>query len=762
MNSEAHGNVSGGKFPRFSIVIPTDGRATALRNTLECLRFIDYPCFEVCVVYGPTSDGTCELLEKYNGEVKVAACPERNINMARNIGIALSAGEIVAFIDDDGFAEPEWLRDLEEALRDPLVAGAGGVVYDHTGAKPQYLYSSANRLGQADWKRQMPAAEFNFPFSFNFPYLQGTNCAFRRSALLAIGGFDEEYEFYLEETDLCCRLVDAGFLIRQLPRALVHHKFLPSEIRNEHRVTRRRYVVLKNKIYFSLINNRGHYGLDQAIRDAVGFIDDHERDVQHHIQNGRMEPEDQCTFRSDVERAWEVGLRRGLSGQRRLLQKETLSRHATNYLEYPRPCPSAGRRTFVYISNEYPPDRMYGGIGRFVHQLARDSAALGYHVHVLSGGQDHDRVDFEDGVWVHRLCPQVAAAPPPADLEVPSHIWARAMTMKGALDGIAAKRQVTAVCAPIWDCEGAALLDDGRFPLVTSLQTTLRSWLSSNPELAADPSFKDFARQMLVLEARIILNSNGIFAISRAIVEEIECGYGLRMDRSRVTFIPLGLEDWTNLPSDSPPLLPSGALRLLFVGRLEGRKGIDVLLGAAKHVLVRHPHVHLDIAGNDAIPGPGGRPWRLLFEEDREADPIRARITFHGEVTEARLRGLYRDCDVVVNPSRFESFGLMLVEGMMFGKPVIGCRAGGMVEVVEDGKTGLLAEAGDIPSLEGCLDRLIEDAELRARLGAAGRARYEKYFTAERMTAEVVAFLSHIRASWSGTPGSLATADSIR
>src|SRR5580704_9930754 len=146
MNSEA--DVNGEKSPRFSIVIPTDGRATALRNTLECLRFIDYPSFEVCVVYGPTSDGTCELLEKYNGEVKVAACPERNANMARNIGIALSAGEIVAFIDDDGVAEPEWLGDLEQAFRDPLVAGAGGVVYDHTGAKPQYLYSSA-KIGRA-------------------------------------------------------------------------------------------------------------------------------------------------------------------------------------------------------------------------------------------------------------------------------------------------------------------------------------------------------------------------------------------------------------------------------------------------------------------------------------------------------------------------------------------------------------------------------------------------------------------------------------
>jgi glycogen(starch) synthase len=94
----------------------------------------------------------------------------------------------------------------------------------------------------------------------------------------------------------------------------------------------------------------------------------------------------------------------------------------------------------------------------------------------------------------------------------------------------------------------------------------------------------------------------------------------------------------------------------------------------------------------------------------------------------------------------------MLVEGMMFGKPVVGCRAGGMVEVVEEEKTGLLAEPGDIPSLEACLNRLIEDAELRARLGVAARARYEKYFRADRMTAEVVTFLSRIGNSRSRKP----------
>jgi glycogen(starch) synthase len=740
---------------RFSVVICTDGRAHSLRNTLESLRFLDYARFEVCVVHGPTADGTRELLVEYAGRVKVAACPQRNLSMARNIGIALAAGEIVAFIDDDGLAEPEWLDHLEAAFLDPSVGGAGGVVYDHTGSSPQYWYSSANRLGRADWARATPADEFNFPFSFNIPYVQGTNSAFRRDALIAIGGFDEEIEFYLDETDVCCRMVDAGYQIRQLPNAVVHHKFLPSAIRNENRVTRNLYPIIKNKIYFSLVNNRGHCSLDQVIRDGLDFIEAHEKDLRLHVENSRLLPEDLDTYRNDVERAWKIGLARGLSGERRLLSEQTLHDFATDFLVYPRPQPADGRRTFVYISQEYPPGRM-GGIGRFVHQLALSGAAAGHHIHVLTRGEGHDRVDFEDGVWVHRLIASAEVGSPPAGLTVPVQIWANAATMAAALNEIAAKRHITAVCAPIWDCEGIASLIEGRFPVVTSLQTTLRNWLASKNELAGNSTFmKEFGDPMLALEAHVMLESDGIFAISRAIVEEIERGYGIQMRRDRLAVIPLGLDDWTELEADPPQAVPKDSLRLLFVGRLEERKGIDILFEAAKRVLGRYGNVYLDIAGNDQIPGPDGVSWRARFEKDTQADSIRERVIFHGEVTEAQLRGLYNACDILVAPSRFESFGLMLVEGMMFGKPVIGCRAGGMVEVVEEGVTGLLAEPGDVASLEACLVRLIEEAQLRQQFGSAGRARYERSFTAERMTGEVNAFLHRVGEAWHSAHGSV-------
>jgi glycosyltransferase involved in cell wall biosynthesis/GT2 family glycosyltransferase len=703
---------------------------------------LDGPAFEVCVVYGPTEDGTAEVLSEWNGRIKVGRNPDHNLSISRNIGIAMAAGEVVAFVDDDGLPEPEWLSQILLAFEDPKVAGAGGIVMDHTGARPQYLYSSANRLGNADWQRDTPADSYNFPLSFNIPYVQGTNSAFRRDALLAIGGFDEEFEFYLDETDVCCRLVDAGWLIRQLPAAVVHHKFLPSASRTADRVTHLLYPVLKNKLYFSLVNNCGHYPVRHAIEDMTAFVQAQESGLRHHIEAGRLPSSALEAFWRDVDRAWAVGLERGLSGRRRLLQTDLLGRDAVAFLEFPRPSPDGGREVVVLASQEYPPDRV-GGIGRHVRDLAHAVAWLGHHVCVLTLGEHHDRIDFEDGVWVHRVVTRCDSAPP--DFFVPPHIWARSATVLQTLIGIANRRHVTAVHAPIWDCEGAAVLFHGGFPLVTGLHTSLKLWLDSHPHYAGDFEYqRTFAQPVIELEKRLLLDSDAIHANSKAILFSIARAYRIVLRDDRVKIIPHGMADWSNLPATAPVPIPEGSVRLLFVGRLEARKGIDVLLDVLPRLLAGHPRLHVDIVGNDEIPGPDGRSYRVAFEAVASAD-VRARVRFSGEVTDEQLRGFYQACDVFVAPSRFESFGLVLVEAMMFGKPAVACRTGGMIEVAEEGRTALLAEPGDSASLVECLERLIRDPLLRRWLGSNARERYERHFTPGAMAEGVVALLRQAR-----------------
>jgi glycosyltransferase involved in cell wall biosynthesis len=187
--------------------------------------------------------------------------------------------------------------------------------------------------------------------------------------------------------------------------------------------------------------------------------------------------------------------------------------------------------------------------------------------------------------------------------------------------------------------------------------------------------------------------------------------------------------DRANSAHERPPR-DDGAVELLFVGRLEPRKGIDTLLDAGIDLLRERPRARLRLAGADnpyATDDP--RPYAERVDARLAGEPdVRSRIVFEGEVSDERLDQLLAEADVFCAPSRYESFGLINVEAMMFARPVVSSRAGGIPEVVADGETGILVEVDDAGGLRDAMRRLVDDADLRARMGAAGRRRFEREF----------------------------------
>lgn len=721
-------------YPTFSIVINTLNRAQVLQKTLESFRWLKYSGeFEVVIVNGPSIDNSDEIITPWLPNVRAGKCDVANLSVSRNMGICMAQGDIIAFIDDDAIPEPEWLAQLAEAYSDPMVGAVGGLVYNHTGYDFQYKYCLVDRFGNADLSLPGPTPHLSFPKSARFPHLLGCNSSFRRSALLEIGGFDEEYEYFLDETDVCLRIVDAGYIITQLPHAYVHHKYAPSNIRGENKVVRYRYPIIKNKIYFTLKHAREFYSLDRVLQEHQSFIQNQRNEVNWAASEKLISESDVIAFNNDLERALEVGLKRGIEGvaDGAMIDPEKLEKYSGQFIPF-NPITNENCKTVVLVSRDFPPNHG-GGIATFTKDLAEALAVEGNIIHVITQSLDINRVDFENGIWIHRMVMrEVARAPDAVKLNIPQHIWNWSATALNEARRIATHRSIDVIEAPIWDCEGVAFLLDGQWPLVTSLQTTLHFWLDSHPERRCDEEWmQSFGFPMLAMEKEIMLRSNAIRSISSAIRRDIECAYGFSFEDYKVCITPLGMPYEETLSSIRTL---DDLITVLFVGRLEFRKGIDVLLAAIPRVLDKNPKVRFRILGDDTLLKPGGSvTYKEEFLSTNIGQSWSDQVQFEGRVSGDILRSAYKTCDIFVAPSRFESFGLVFLEAMREGKPVIGCQAGGMPEVISKNVNGLLVQPGDAEVLTEAILHLAESEELRTTMGDAGRKIFLKKFTSKCM-----------------------------
>lgn len=209
-----------------SVIIVSRHRPAALQRAITALRQQDHGNFELIVVADPVAvAGVAQDIKKisFDGE---------NIAVARNLGSAAAASDIVAFIDDDAVAEPTWLSRLTAPFADPEVKASTGFVRGRNGISWQWRACEVDHLGQ-DHPIEINDLTLRQSTSRRAVKTQGTNCAFRADALRVIGGFDPAYRFYLDEADVNLRL---ACLTAIVPDAQVHHSYLGSARRRDDRM----------------------------------------------------------------------------------------------------------------------------------------------------------------------------------------------------------------------------------------------------------------------------------------------------------------------------------------------------------------------------------------------------------------------------------------------------------------------------------------------------------------------------------------------
>lgn len=378
------------------------------------------------------------------------------------------------------------------------------------------------------------------------------------------------------------------------------------------------------------------------------------------------------------------------------------------------------------ITPELPP-YVRGGIGTYVQALARGFAERGHEV-TVAGPQIHpeERIDHDWGRsfsygpslpvgWLRnkrRLFWRLSRLYPAANI-AQAALATRNFLKKHGQD-------FDVVEISNWPGHGAFLPRIG-CPYVTRM---------SSPGVACGlptESMSTWYERRTCRAARLIL------AHSEAMLQEGQSLYGLGATPAKV--IHLGLPDLAS-PGQPPP---GDDLHVVYIGRAEDRKGTDLLIQALSRVMPRWPRLHLTLIS------------RNLDRYCDERESLRAswrglqatcsgRITLRADVDEAEKNRAIACSHWMIVPSRFESFGLVAVEAMRLGTPVLGARCGGLEEVCASGPGNLMFRPDDRGDLEMALEKICRLGSTHAcALRAATRSAYEDRFRENLMIERTLA-----------------------
>lgn len=224
---------------------------------------------------------------------------------------------------------------------------------------------------------------------------------------------------------------------------------------------------------------------------------------------------------------------------------------------------------------------------------------------------------------------------------------------------------------------------------------------------------------------RWVGNLHGRIAVSKPAAELINRYYP-----GNYTIIPNGI-DLAHFSADAQPFerFMDGKLNLLFVGRMEKRKGLRFLLAAFARLKWEYPQLRLIVVGPGRLDAPSERMLGERYVDD---------VEIIGGVPYDDLPRYYRTADIFCSPATGgESFGIVLLEAMAAGAPVLASNIPGYASVISDTGTGMLFEPSDEVSLADAIVRLMQQPELRARMAARGREHVQR-FSWDRVASEVL------------------------
>ena len=355
-----------------------------------------------------------------------------------------------------------------------------------------------------------------------------------------------------------------------------------------------------------------------------------------------------------------------------------------------------------------------GGMNVYVADLSRHLAQMGWEVDIYTRRDRIDAPDVEDiapGARVFHV-----DAGPPVELS-PIEIAAHVSEFTTGVERVAALNEpYDLIHSHYWvaGLTGIELSRQWQVPHAVMFHT-----LGAVKEVfqQPEPPFRIAGERRVIACADAIIGATsherafliGQYQADASRVQVVPCGIDLE------NFHPIGVEESRcRVAAALPELGVLDGPGVLFVGRLEQAKGADLLVQALAQVQT-HPCASLWIVGGDERDeGERARLQALALESG-----VEHRVKFVNAVDRRQLPDLYRAAAVCAVPSAYESFGLVAVEAMASGTPVVATRVGGLASTITHGKTGLLVGDREPKGFASAIDQLLTDEALRRRMGAA-------------------------------------------
>jgi glycosyltransferase involved in cell wall biosynthesis len=398
----------------------------------------------------------------------------------------------------------------------------------------------------------------------------------------------------------------------------------------------------------------------------------------------------------------------------------------------------------VFLSREYPPESAWGGIATMYYTLSHALADSGHEVHIVCQAVGGQRDFVDKGVFVHRVGRNPKRYSLLARVDYSIHAWLK-------LREIIKRYDIEIVETTYWGAEAFLYSLRKRTPLVVRLDVSASDILKTGTYSGIRELLS--LKLLALLEDFTAKRADRVIAISSDLydyaTERLHIGSDRvdlihhSIDTAKFRFIEAEIRGRLGIPTNAP--------LVLFVGRLEARKGVHILCQAFAEIVRNMPATRFVLVGRDTKTAPDSDSMKSYVCREAGSEGYRDNLLFIDYLSQDELIPLYSASDVFVLPSFREGFSMVVLEAMACGKPVVVTPTVAVPDLELDGKSGIMVSPGDASGLAKALMKLLSlTEEDRKQVARKNRALVESRFSIPAWVSRVVDVHQKALERWHG------------